>query len=251
MNSSPVPGRIVSQCAVPNSIKQTSLAISLERASNSSTPKSSLNIELDFSRMSKVCSSVRRAVLSPASWERDEFKRVQQKTEAWVRQLPVEERHNLLTNQYTYLVHAFVDSNMLYVKSHGGVEKDFKRFVVDVARELRGAGNISYVGGPGLLTQQLKIMCGKAGLEVSNKNPALEQACDYAAREMGTKFASELGICSYIDLRRTLSEAIRGYLADMKARAEGRPSPDFNPASRRHLHHTDSIKLSGRWYSAR
>ncbi|WP_143481912.1 MULTISPECIES: hypothetical protein [Pseudomonas] len=237
--------------AAPNSIKQAPVAISLKGAGNSCTSKSSLNIEPAFSRVSRVCSSVRRVVLPLGSWERNQFKRVQQKTEVWVRQLPVEERYNLLINQCTYWVHAFVDSNMLCVKERGGVERDFKRFIVDVVRKQGGMEKVAYVGGPGLLTQQLKIMCGRAGLEVSNKNPALEQACDYAAREIGTKLAGELGTCSYMDLRYALSEAIRDYLADMKARAAGLPSHDFNSVSRRHLYHTDSIKLSGRWCSTR
>lgn len=209
------------------------LTNNLQRSNNSSMSMERADATLKFSRVDRARSSIRHAVLSRSHWERGEFKQVQQKAEAWVMRLPEQDRRDLLMNQYTYMTHAHIDSRMKAIIEGGGDRKDYKEKILQVVRGLQGGEGIKDVGGPGLLTQKLKMICGEAGLEASNKNPELENNCTKAASAICETLAKDLNVSSPKTLERVLVRASNEYFSADNAHC----------SSGKKLARTDSLKL--------
>lgn len=147
--------------------------------------------------------------------------------------LPEQDRRDLLMNQYTYMTHAHIDSRMKAVIEGGGDRKDYKEKILQVVRGLQGGEGIKDVGGPGLLTQKLKMICGEAGLEASNKNPELENNCTKAASAICETLAKDLNVSSPKTLERVLVRASNEYFSADNAHC----------SSGKKLARTDSLKL--------
>lgn len=224
----------VQRIAIKSNVgERVPLADNLRRADNSSTSKESADVKRNFSRVDRARSSIRQAILPRSSWESGVLKQVQQKAETWVMRLPEQDRRDLLMNQYTYLTHTHIDSRMKVVIKGGGGRKGYKEMILQAVHGLQGGDGIKSVGGPGLLTQKLKMICGEAGLEVSNKNPKLENSCTKVAREICEALAKDLNICSPKTLERTLVRASHDYFS----------AESSHCLSGKKLVRTDSLKL--------
>lgn len=165
-----------------------------------------------------------------------------QRTADWVREQPLQDRQDLLRSQLTSLVHQFIDAGMEGVLRRGGDRKAYRAAILHAARRLPGLK--SYVrndGGPGLLACQLRNFCTRAKLDVSSKNPALEQASERAIRSLTATLAQELGVATPSELRLALTRAEQAYLGTLDATASAPPA-----RVRHSLGRVDSIRLA-RW----
>lgn len=206
------------------------LAFNLAQASNRPAQSDNADAMLKRTNMDKLRSSIRHSMLPKHNWERGEFRQLQQRIERWLTQLPESERRNVLVNQYTSWVNKHIDSNMEFFITHGGSKNAYKEAVLEAARKLCGSDGINAVGGPGFLSQQIKVQCDKVGLDY--RSAAGERECDLMAKKIAMSFAKYLDIPSPRELERSMDRASQDYFEQISGKSH-RPL----------IHHRDSIKL--------
>lgn len=153
--------------------------------------------------------------LYQADKEARDLESVKNKIFQWIKGLPLNEKRDLLINEYTSITHKFIDSKMIGILDKGGVNKTYKNKIVEDVSSLRGAENIKFKqGGPGFVTQQVNVFCMRDKLD-SIKDSFIKEKCNKMIIEICQTLAVELGICVPSELEKTLCNSHENYLIEI------------------------------------